>query len=148
MTRSTLLSGIGSVAFGVACIIAAIISDFKFESLLWGLGGAGIWHGISTAYSYMYWSKPDRRDEYNEKLRLERIEKTDERKIMLRDKSGRIMFAVIVVIHFSLMMISYHYSTNGLFLPFSLLSFFALIFLLVFQLVGVTLIYNHLNKKL
>lgn len=148
MKRSTLYKGVGYTLFGIICITIAITFEFKSESFLWGLGGAGIGPGISMVLKYMHWSKPENRDEYNERLRIEKIEMTDERQVMLRDKSGRIMYSIILGVHFVLMMILYFLVNKGLFLPFSLYIFIGLGMLLVFQFVGGIVVFNYLNKRL
>lgn len=44
--------------------------------------------GITMICKYVYWSKPENKVKYNEKVKIEKIKMADERKIMLRDKSG------------------------------------------------------------
>lgn len=148
MKRSTLYTGIAYIFFGIICITTAMMFEFKFESFLWGLGGAGIGPGISMVFKYMHWSKPENLDEYNEKLRAEKIERSDERKIMLRDKSGRIMYSIMMGVHFVLMMIFYYYANSGLFLPFSMFMVIGLGLILAVQFIGGVIIFNYLNNRL
>ncbi|MFR2552988.1 MAG: hypothetical protein ACLS8D_14340 [Clostridioides difficile] len=95
----------------------------------------------------MYWSKPERAVDYEEKIKNQRIEMNDERRIMLRDKAGRItnqimsyalvaiIFVVSVLTVFSVMVIS-RWVLIGLGL------------LLLFQFICGVVVYNKLDKKL
>ena len=62
MKKSMLYTGIGYMLFGLMSIAIALIFEFKFESFLWGLGGAGMGPGIMMVWKYMHWSKPEKRE--------------------------------------------------------------------------------------
>ena len=85
MKKSILYTGIGYTLLGVISLIIALLTEFKFEGILWGLCGAGIGPGITMISKYVYWSKPENKVRYNEKVKIEKIEMDDERKVMIRD---------------------------------------------------------------
>ncbi len=89
MKKSNLFVGIAYVLFGMVCLMTVILLDTKLDGILCGLGGAGIGSGGMILYKYFYWSSPQRKKEYQEKLKQEQIELHDELKEKLRDKSGR-----------------------------------------------------------
>ena len=148
MKKSMLYAGVGYMLFGIMCIAIALIFEFKFESFLWGMGGAGIGPGIMMVWKYMHWSKPENRDEYNERLRIERIEMADERKVMLRDKSGRGTYLIMLGVYCILLMIFSFFTTMGWFMPFSKYIVIVLSILLIFQFVCGIIVFNYFNKKL
>lgn len=147
MKRSMLYTGIGYAIFGGICIIVSLIFEFRFEGFLWGLGGAGIGPGIMIIWKYIYWSKPQNRDEYNERLRVEKIEMYDERKIMLRDKSGGITYRIMLGVYCVLTVIFSILSTMGYFTPFSKYIVMGLCFLMILQFVCGLVVYHSLNKR-
>lgn len=134
--------------FGIMCIAIALIFEFKFESFLWGLGGAGIVPGIIMIWKYMYWSKPENRDEYNERLRIEKIEMADERKVMLRDKSGRITYLIMLGVYGVFLMIFSFLTAMRWLMPFAKYFVIVLSILLIFQFVCGIIVFNYLNKRL
>lgn len=83
MKKSTLYTGIGFMLFGIACIALALTTEFKIEGLLWGFGGAGIGPGAMMIWKYIHWSRPENSNLYREKLKQEKIEMRDERKIIV-----------------------------------------------------------------
>ena len=99
MKKSMLYTGIAYAAFGIACFMLAILSEWKTESLLWGFGGAGTGSGMMMLWKYFHWTNPKNREEYEKRLQKECIELRDERKIMLRDKSGRITYIFMLLLY-------------------------------------------------
>lgn len=148
MKKSMLYAGIGYMLFGLMSIAIALIFEFKFESFLWGLGGAGMGPGIMMVWKYMHWSKPENRDEYNERLRIEKIEMADERKVMLRDKSGRITYLIMLGVYCVLSMIFSFLVTIEWFMPFAKYIVIGLSMLLIFQFACGIIVFNYLNKRL
>jgi hypothetical protein len=146
MKKSMLYTGIGYMLFGLMSIAIALIFEFKFESFLWGLGGAGMGPGIMMVWKYMHWSKPENRDEYNERLRIEKIEMADERKVMLRDKSGRITYLIMLGVYCVLLMIFSFLVTIEWFMPFAKYIVIVLSMLLIFQFACGIIVFNYLNK--
>ena len=92
MKKSYLITGIVYVCIGAVLLCVALSTQTRLESLLWGFTGATICPGIATILRYFYWSHPDNRARYEERLENERIELHDELKCRLRDQSGRLAY--------------------------------------------------------
>lgn len=104
MKKSNLIVGMLYVLFGVACLIAALLSETKLDGILWGVAGAGIFPGIMMISQYFYWSSPKNKDRYEELLENERIEMHDELKTKIRDKAGRYTYTLgMIVLSFSIL---------------------------------------------
>ena len=71
--------------------MAALLLDTPLDSVLCGLFGAFTAPGIVQIYKYFMWG---RSPEYRAKLEEEQIDLRDERKEMLRNKSGRIAYVI------------------------------------------------------
>lgn len=91
MKKSDLWTGIAMIALGLACLVAVFLNTLV-SSLFAGLFGAFTAPGVAQVYKYLKWSSPKHHDEYQERLEQERIDLRDERKEMLRNKSGRIAY--------------------------------------------------------
>lgn len=147
MKKNMLYVGIIYFICGILLVLLATFTEFSFEAFIWGLSGAVLGPGVCMILQYMYWSKPERAVDYEEKIKNQRIEMNDERRIMLRDKAGRItnqimsyalvaiIFVVSVLTVFSVMVIS-RWVLIGLGL------------LLLFQFICGVVVYNKLDKKL
>ncbi|ABW18329.1 hypothetical protein [Alkaliphilus oremlandii] len=94
MKRRKVIEGLVSLLVGITCLIHALLFKTKLTSLLSGFAGAGISSGTVILWKHYYWSKPENRSKHKEKLENENIELYDERKTMLRDKSGRYAYIV------------------------------------------------------
>ena len=147
MKKNMLYVGIIYFICGILLVLLATFTEFSFEAFIWGLSGAALGPGVCMILQYMYWSNPERAVDYEEKIKNQRIEMNDERRIMLRDKAGRItnqimsyalvaiIFVVSVLTVFSVMVIS-RWVLIGLGL------------LLLFQFICGVVVYNKLDKKL
>lgn len=91
MKKSDLWTGIGMIAVGLACL-AAVFLNTLVSSLFAGLFGAFTVPGIMQVYKYCKYTSPKHAAEYRERLEQEQIDLRDERKEMLRNKSGRIAY--------------------------------------------------------
>lgn len=145
MKKSILYTGIGYTLLGVISLIIALLTEFKFEGILWGLCGAGIGPGITMICKYVYWSKPENKVRYNEKVKIEMV---DERKVMLRDKSGCITYRIMIAIYCILIMTFAVLAVFEYFMPFSQYAVIGLSILLIFQHICGIVIFNRLNKRL
>ncbi|EGT2202123.1 hypothetical protein DFW37_05145 [Clostridioides difficile] len=147
MKKNMLYLGIVYFICGILLVLLATFTEFSFEAFIWGLSGAALGPGVCMILQYMYWSKPERALDYEEKIKKQRIEMNDERRIMLRDKAGRItnqiMSYVLVILIFIV----------------SILSVFSVIviskwvlvvlgLLILFQFICSVVVYNKLDKKL
>lgn len=147
MKKNMLYLGIVYFICGILLVLLATFTEFSFEAFIWGLSGAALGPGVCMILQYMYWSKPERAVDYEEKIKNQRIEMNDERRIMLRDKAGRItnqimsyvlvilIFIVSILSVFSVMVISkWVLVVLGL--------------LILFQFICSVVVYNKLDKKL
>ncbi|HBE9435645.1 membrane protein [Clostridioides difficile] len=147
MKKNMLYLGIVYFICGILLVLLATFTEFSFEAFIWGLSGAALGPGVCMILQYMYWSKPERALDYEEKIKKQRIEMNDERRIMLRDKAGRItnqimsyvlvilIFIVSILSVFSVMVISkWVLVVLGL--------------LILFQFICSVVVYNKLDKKL
>ena len=91
MKKSYLWTGVGMIGLGLCCLLAALLLDTPLDSVLCGLFGALTAPGIVQIYKYFMWG---RSPEYRAKLEEEQIDLRDERKEMLRNKSGRIAYVI------------------------------------------------------
>lgn len=89
MKKRDLWTGVGMIAAGVLCLLAALSWGTPLGGLLFGFCGALTVPGIAQVCKYIKWSDPKKAPVYRERLEQERIDLGDERKSMLRDKSGR-----------------------------------------------------------
>lgn len=107
MKKSMLFTGIVYILAGCIFLICGIVLDTKINSLLWGFAGAAIGPGLVMLYKYFYWTRPSHAARYMEKIENEKIELHDERKEMLRNKTGRIVILLnLVLISISIVAIS------------------------------------------
>lgn len=91
MKKSMFFMGLSYVLVGCAFLFCGIALDTKIDSLLWGFAGACIGPGLVMICKYFYWSHPKNSTKYVEKIENEKIELHDERKEMLKNKTGRIV---------------------------------------------------------
>lgn len=148
MKKSQLYSGISYTLLGLTCIVIAILTEFKLEGILWGLGGAGIGPGVALILQYLYWSRPDKLEEYTKRMKNVKIEMSDERKVMLRDKSGRITYQFMIYVYCALIVIITIVSSVTDFQPTSQGVVIGLSMLLLLQYICGIVVFNRLNNKL
>ena len=142
MKKDLLYVGIGYFAFGVILMLFGIFgSSFGYESFLWGMVGGCIVPGIMMISKYIYWSRPENKEKYETKLKNEEINRNDERKVMLRDKSGRITYVISLC---DLFIITFVFAL----LKVDAFVIVTLWILLIFMYVCGVVVFNILNKKL
>lgn len=96
MKKSTLYIGLCYLAVGICAILFGLFGpSIENDEIIWGVAGGGIVPGLFMIYKYFYWSKPENKPKYEEKLKKEQINLKDERKIMLREKSARITYIIL-----------------------------------------------------
>lgn len=148
MKKSVLYTGVGYVAAGMVCLVLAIVFEFRIEPLLWGFAGAGIVPGLAMILKYVRWTRPENRETYQKRLDLEQVELHDERNIMLRDKSGRAAYCVMVGVYCVLMMAFSFCTVMDWLMPFARYAVIGLGVLLVVQVTCGQIAYWKLAKKL
>ena len=84
---------------GIAFIIMGIfVETLTNGSTIFGMGCGLVGGAIATFYKYFHGLNPKNKLLYEEHLKNEKINLNDERKIMLREKSGRITYAIMFVV--------------------------------------------------
>ena len=97
MKKSNLITGISYFAIGVISLGLALTFESNLDSMFFGIAGAGIAPGVMVIYKYFYWNKPENKERYREKIENEAIERHDELKVKLRDRSGRYAYVIGLV---------------------------------------------------
>lgn len=92
MKKKELWFGLGMIAGGILFLLAALLLETPLDSLFCGFFGALIGPGAVQVYKYVKWTKLETPDSYQRHLEEEQIELRDERKEMLRNKSGRMAY--------------------------------------------------------
>ena len=94
MKKRELWLGLGMIAGGILFLLAALLLETPLDSLFCGFFGALIGPGAVQVYKYVKWTKLETADSYQRHLEEEQIELRDERKSMLRDRSGRYAYVL------------------------------------------------------
>ena len=148
MKKRDLWTGVGMTAAGILFLLAALLWDTPLDSLLCGFCGAFTVPGIAQIVKYVKWTKPENVPVCRERLEQERINLRDERKAMLRDKSGRYAYvlglliaAAAVLVFAALEMLGVIGKAEGRFMTLFLSSY------LVVQYIAGLVFYRMLEKK-
>ena len=147
MKKNMLYLGIVYFICGILLVLLATFTEFSFEAFIWGLSGAALGPGICMILQYMYWSKPERAVDYEEKIKNQRIEMNDERRVMLRDKAGRITNQIMSYV---LVILIFIVSTLSVFSVMVISKWVLVVLglLILFQFICSVVVYNKLDKKL
>lgn len=146
MKKSNLVSGIVYTLIGVVFLMVALLTDTKLDGILFGLTGAAIAPGLLMIYKYFYWSSPKRSQEYQEMLENERIERHDELKEKIRDKSGRYAYILGLIITSAAMFVFCILGNLELVKNYRMIVLYLGGYLAVQIIVGIA-IFNHLLRK-
>lgn len=146
MKKDNLYIGLAYLFIGSVCLVIALNLKTGIQSLLFGFAGAGIGPGAVILWKYHYWTRPENSKRYQEKMENENIELHDERKTMLRDKSGRYAYLIGLAV-ISVSMVIFSILGNLDIIQNSELIIFYLGGYLVFQYIIGVVIFNRLNKK-
>ena len=109
MKKRELWFGLAMIAGGILFLLAALLLDTPLDSLFCGFFGAFTGPGVIQVYKYVKWTKLETPDSYQRHLEEEQIELRDERKEMLRNKSGRyayilgLLVAALAILLFSVL---------------------------------------------
>ena len=88
MKKSTLYIGLCYLTVGICAILFGLFGpSIENDEIILGVSGGGIVPGLFMIYKYFYWSKPENKPKYEEKLKKEQI--------MLREKSARITYIIL-----------------------------------------------------
>lgn len=94
MKRSELYFGFGYLLAGILFLVLGFSIQSRLAGILFGLGGACLGPGLVVIFKYFYWTRPDKRQQYAQKLEQEKIESQDELKESIRNKSGRYTYVL------------------------------------------------------
>lgn len=89
MKKSNFWSGLVYALLGLAFLSAGLLWETRLSSLCVGFGAGMLSSGAMQLIRYRKWTRPENREAYRERQEQEQIELRDERKAMLRDRSGR-----------------------------------------------------------
>lgn len=89
MKKSNLWSGLIYALLGLIFLLAGLVWETRLSSLSVGFGAGMLSSGVVQLVRYRKWTRPENAEEYRVRLEEEQIELRDERKAMLRDRSGR-----------------------------------------------------------
>lgn len=148
MKRSMLYTGIGYLAAGIGFLLLALMTEYALDPLFWGLAGGGIGPGIMMLWKYWHWTRPEHQEEYEQRMKHERINLRDERKTMLRDKSGAAVFRISLLVYPVLMLICAVLAILDIAMPLARQLLWILLLLEVLQCAMGWVIYRYLSKKL
>ncbi len=147
MKKSTLITGVCYLCVGVLCLILAIAYEWKVDGMLWGFAGAGIAPGAVMIWQYFHWTNPAHRAEYDRRLQAQRISMQDERNRMLRDRSGRITYGIMIGVYCLSMLAFSFCSVMGWFMPFAKYAVIGLGILLLFQYFCGLAVFQYLARR-
>ncbi|BBN98036.1 hypothetical protein [Sporolactobacillus terrae] len=89
------------IANVIMLVIGIVMLLFGFNEttapmsgMLTGLGSALSLSAVFWMIRVLYWYSPSRKDQYENRMKTQNIDLKDERKIMLRDKSGRAAYLI------------------------------------------------------
>ena len=148
MKKRELWFGLGMIAGGILFLLAALLLETPLDSLFCGFFGALIGPGAVQVYKYVKWTKLETADSYQRHLEEEQIELRDERKSMLRDRSGRYAYVLGMLLACAAIVVFSILGKLGV-VPeeaAELLIYFLVAFLLVEFTAGI-LIYNLLETR-
>lgn len=146
MKKNNLVTGIIYIIIGIICLAAALLTDSKLDSLLFGFTGAGIVPGIMMISKYFYWNSPNNIERYKENVESQNIELHDELKEKIRCKTAQYVYVLgLCVISVSIIVFAFLNSLeileNGNIFVLYLCAYMA------FQIVSGHIIFNKIFKK-
>lgn len=146
MKKRNFYYGLACVILGAGLIVLGFVLNTRFSSMICGGGGGILGGGIAQLYRWRKWTRPETADTYREKLEQEQIDLRDERKTMLRDKSGRYAYlfsmALCLAVIFVLCVLSVLEVTDFAFPAVLLLTVYVII-----QYLAGLVFYRRLSEK-
>ena len=148
MKKRELWFGLAMIAGGILFLLAALLLDTPLDSLFCGFFGAFTGPGVIQVYKYVKWTKLETPDSYQRHLEEEQIELRDERKSMLRDRSGRYAYILgLLAVALALLVFSVLDAFGVVEEDTASLMILFLAGYAVFQLVAGWVIYRWLEKR-
>lgn len=146
MKKSNLVEGIVYLLVGALFLFFTIWGPENLQSIFCGFAGGSLSCGIVFLVKYGYWSRPQNAEKYRKKQEENRINAQDERKEMLRNKSGRYAYLLgllLLCVSIVLFAILGEMQVIGE----SRIIIIYLYFLLIVQIIAGILFYRRLSKK-
>ncbi len=125
----------------VAVSVYFMGDQLKHRDLIFNLGCTFIFTGVLTIFRYLYWNTSKNKSVYAERLREESINLRDERKMMLREKSGQIVYQIMFLVLFAANIV---FTILGVDM-WIILTIYGII---AFQYVSGLLVYRYLARRL
>ena len=148
MKKRELWFGLAMIAGGILFLLAALLLETPLDSLFCGFFGAFTGPGVMQVYKYVRWTKLETPDSYQRHLEEEQIELRDERKSMLRDRSGRYAYILgLLAVALALLVFSVLDAFGVVEEDTASLMILFLAGYAVFQLVAGWVIYRWLEKR-
>lgn len=142
MKKDMLYTGVGFLALGIVFFVLYTVMEGKgITANFAGFAGGFSGPGIMMIYKYFHWSKPQNKAAYEKRLDQERINLKDERKVMIRARSGQIMYQVTLLL---LAILTFTCSLMNV----DKWVLLMLVFLFVFEIAGGWVVFKQLENKL
>lgn len=146
MKKRDFYFGLACVILGAGLIVSGMVLNTRLSGIICGGGGGILGSGIGQLCRWWKWSRPENVDAYREKLEQEQIDLRDERKTMLRDKSGRYAYLFSMALCLAaifVLCVLYLLEVADFAQPLAQL----LVLYLIIQYVSGLIIYQHLSEK-
>lgn len=144
--KNYLYLGIVYLLVGIAFVFIELKFGTKSDNMLYLLAFAGFFYGGFSLFKYFYWSRPENKDRYYEKIEERNVEIDDERKTILRDKSGRYAYNIgLTVLSITIVLLTIINSVGNI-ENFNFIIIYIAGYMMFQYVIGV-LIFNHLSKK-
>lgn len=98
MKKSNLWWALGTTAVGVMLFLAGLVWENRLSAILCGIGGGWVFNGLAQLWRYVKWTRPENAQAYRRRIEQEQIDLHDERKEMLRNKSGRYAYVLGLIL--------------------------------------------------
>ena len=146
MNKRLLTSGMIMVLISVGFLCIALFTETALDGLAWGFFGGSLGAGISSLGRFFYWNSRKHRKEYAKYLEEEQINRHDELKEKLRDKSGRWAYIWTLIVTAVSEIVFTILGALGIVENAKLFVFFLAGFLIFQYVIGVVLYYKLLKK--
>lgn len=144
--RNYLYLAIVYLLLGITFLAIELNFETKSDGMLYLFAMVGFLYGGLSLFKYFYWSRPKNKDRYKEKTEERNIELDDERKTILRDKSGRYTYNIgLSVTSATIVLLTIIHSFSEV-ANYNLMVLYLGGYMMSQYVIGI-LIYNYLNKK-